>query len=539
MGTERVIDAGSAAGDGSGHPAGNGARTTGSAGRALRLAAAVAAAGLLAACTTGGQDAASSPPAAARPSSSASPATQPGAADSGDDVSASGDDSTVVGIATEEASTATPLPDSLEHPELGRGSGTPLATGTQSAGLTWADGTPVRLDVLRLSQARPHAAEELNQEANERWSSDIPGTPEGFSLMPVSTAGADGALGRGYAVAFSDATYSEEEQEIPVPRVGYVDDAGWHAGPEATVSPYYGGFPTWTGGGRLFWIGDGSASDPEAESGDWSISSWAPGEKRPTVVVDGKDHGSLAVPTTGVVIGASLYFAADNIEDYSAASSLYSVPVGGGKLTTVARNAGKPQAAGRAVVFERYFEGRTAEEIAFSPNSLLASVQKLVPGGTPQTLVAFSRAEVMRGLKQSESADEFVATDVDGLPISAVSLLSADAETVVIRQRGQVLVLRPGERIGTRLLPLLRPSPEFGLTIAATACKGGTAVLLESDRTLDPVLFWLPASGRQLGWLGDASPYSKLSCAGNVITALDTDPFTEGGTAVRVIRPEA
>ncbi len=511
--------------------------------RVLRPAAALAiAAALLAACTPGGPGGASSPaPASSTAQTAQTAQTEPAAtgAGRGDDADMADGGSTIVGVAPNDDGTGTLLEGSGAHAELGRGTGAPLAEGTPSAGLTWGDGTPVRLDVLSVSQARQVPAEELRRDVSEQWNSWIEGAPEGFSLIPASAADADGALERVLTIAISDAYYTADEgAEVPRPRAGYVDASGWHGGPQISINPFnYGSQPLWSSGGRLYWVDDGSSMDPDVAARDWSINSWAPGEKKVTVVADGKDDASLEPPNAAVVVGDSVYFSSVDVTDFWGATSLFSAPLKGGRLKKLVSGAGKPHAAGGGVVFERYFEPRTSEEYAYDGNALVASVQKLEPGKKPETLVSVSRAEIMRGLKGSQDPEASLPFDASGFPVTSLTLLSADADTVVLRQRGQAVILRPDDRSGTRLLPLMRASSDYGLALSSASCRGGTALLQQTDAGGVPVLFWLPSSAAALGWITDASPSQNISCAGNVLTLVGADPYMGDGTSIRVIRP--
>jgi hypothetical protein len=519
-------------------------------GRVAVAATAMAAALMLSACTppsagtnTGTTSGTGSP---ADTASSATAGGDPGRADPG--AEATGGDSApdvdqvedpaTASSGTEHPADSAALPD---RPELDHGTGSPLAVGTKSAGLTWPDGSPVTLDVLALNQARRLGSTQLHTDVDDRFRDEIAGAPEGYTVYPFSDAAADGSLGRVLAVAVSDELVTGDFSGTPAAsRAGYVDAKGWHGGPEVVAQSYfYGSTPVWAAEDRLYWLDDGYRFSEDEEAQPWSLHSWAPGERNTTLLVSGQEEPALQAPSGGVTLNGRVYFSTYDATEPSGLPSLFSVPAGGGEPKLVAKNAGAPVGAGGSIVFERYFDDTTDDEFSYGQMPLVSSIARLSPGGGAQTLLKVARAEAVRGMKRYEASngDGMGLVDEQGRPLESVALIAAGPDRVVLRQRTQLLVLNTEERTANRLLPLVRPTSETRLVARAAVCKSGTAILQDTAWGSDPVVFWLPGDGSALRWMGEASDRSTPACSGDVISLRATDLNLGEPGGLLVVRP--
>lgn len=417
------------------------------------------------------------------------------------------------------------------------GLGTDAAGSLQKAhGLSWADGTAVDVSAISVPQAR-----QATGSAAPRVTLDGSKLPDplaaekrrrDLSNADISFIAFQATADRVYGVVHYTLWEAGSEGQT-VNHVGYVDHSGWHAGPQLQNSPLYFSPPSVVVGGRLYWLENG---DPENTDFyvTWSLKSWSPGDKKVKTHLtdhsDGLPFGFTVgtyTPGSPRILSASatsLYLSGITNDFYDVGHPpadgmvILNVDLAGKKKVSVIKRASNPIATPSGLVYT----AATAEPIdQNSPNgSPPSAVKLLTPSGKTSTLVTIDKAEAQRGLTDDPS-EEGDVMDEDGSPMGVLpsktplTVLDADGESLLLRQRGQLLRLNLSEHTGTRVVPAQRQAVNPVGT--AVLCSGRAYFISNITSGVDALaLFSLGADGR-LQWVSGSENTLSLACSGSTL----------------------
>lgn len=419
---------------------------------------------------------------------------------------------------------------------LGRGADAPGSL-QKAHGLSWANGTAVNVSAISIPQARHATGSSAptvtlngstlpNPLADPQEITNLQGGSESF--MPFQ-ATAD----RIFGVLQYALEVSEDDTGTSVYRLGYVDRSGWHAGPRMQTPLDYGAPPSALVNGRLYWL-----ENADSENGgmyfNWSIKSWAPGEKKAKTHLSDKSKGVPAdfaagsftlgspmimavTPTAVYVAGASngLFESSLNAAD---ALLLLRMELGGQKKVTVIKRASNPIAVPAGLVYTSAAAEPVNMDSLYGPPP--GAVKMLAPDGTESTLLRINLKEAQIGLTEDTSFESETTTD-DEQPLSPLpsttplTVLDASGEALLIRQRGQLLRLNLRDHSATRVIPAERYI--VNSSGSALLCAGRAYFLSSaSSGSAGLTLFSLGSDGR-LQWVSDSANTLSLACNGSTL----------------------
>jgi len=396
---------------------------------------------------------------------------------------------------------------------LGRGTGAPLATGQKAPGLTWADGSPVLLDVLALAGARQVTPVEL-----EDYTPD-PGVDN------FATAG--WSAGRLVGIVSPAMAYQDDGTINPdagPSYIGYQEGDRWHRGPRVAQHLGEGGVGAFTlGGDTAAWVEQPILPDSNGKNGKWELFLWKVGSPKVTTVRLPAGTDLNNAPQGIAVSGRRVWWDATRKGQPVA---VFSANLAGGDAVQEAAWGMRPRAAGTGVVYEGWSDVPDAEVLG---GAAFTEVMHVDHGGKPRALLHIAASETTRLLSDIQAWDENTGTSEDRPRPTPPMLASADADTIVLRQRGQLIFLRPGSSTGARVLPLVRPGQgSMGMAgyEPAAACPGGVAFVAQASPEQEPLTWWWSATTGRLSWIDGVRGYGVPECTGGAVVrwGFNTDP---------------